>query len=647
MDGRAEWLEVDGRGGFASGTVGLARTRRYHALLLRALTPPTGRVVLVNGCEAWIETPAGRYALSQHLYGPFPPGVVHPDGARWIEGFRAQPWPRWVFRLEDGTRVAHECLVGADGGPSLLRWQQLDGGPARLELRPLLSGRDYHALQRENRDLCMDARESGARVGFRTYPSLPPLLFSSNGRYRHEPVWLRDFVYAEEAERGLDHREDLASPGVFSFELGSAEAVWLLDLDRADSPLHAAEPRKLARRLRAAERRRRAALSSRLDRSADAYVARRGDGATLLAGFPWFTDWGRDTFIALRGLCLATGRLDLAESILLEWSDSVSEGMLPNRFPDTGDAPEYNSVDASLWFAVAVHELLERKPEVAAPRRARLERAVRRVLGGYLAGTRHRIRCDADGLLACGEEGVQLTWMDARVDGRVVTPRVGKPVEVQALWIAALESAGRAEPLWTDLARRARLSFLRRFPRRDGLGLYDVVDAWHEAGRCDSALRPNQILALGGLPFPALDPGLPLARRVVDVVEERLWTPLGLRSLDPADPDYRGHYTGDAAAHDAAYHQGSVWPWLLGPFVEAWVRVRGSEPAARRAARRRFLRPLLAQLDVGGLGHVTEIADGDPPHTPRGCPFQAWSLGELLRLDRQVLAQRPGVGEAA
>jgi glycogen debranching enzyme len=227
--------------------------------------------------------------------------------------------------------------------------------------------------------------------------------------------------------------------------------------------------------------------------------------------------------------------------------------------------------------------------------------------------------------------------MDAMVGDWVVTPRVGKPVEVQALWISALEGAASGGKRWRDLARRARRSFLARFPRDDGAGLCDVVDAGHDPGCCDATLRPNQVLAVGGLPFPALDPASPLARRVVDTVEARLWTPLGLRTLDPEHSDYRGRYAGDVLARDAAYHQGTAWPWLLGPFVEAWVRVRGGTQEARREARRRFLDPLGPHLGEAGLGHVSEIADGDPPHTPRGCPFQAWSLGELLRLDRNVL----------
>ena len=356
-----------------------------------------------------------------------------------------------------------------------------------------------------------------------------------------------------------------------------------------------------------------------------------------MAGYPWFTDWGRDTFIALRGLCLATGRLDDAREILLEWAGAVSEGMLPNRFPDRGEEPEYNSVDASLWYVVAVHDYLAAasgRRRVSGADRTALTRAVEAILEGYSRGTRYGIRADTDGLLAAGVPGVQLTWMDAKVGDRVVTPRIGKPVEVQALWINALKIGARLSPRPGGMAEKAAASFAARFWNAKGGSLYDVVDCDHVPGTADPRFRPNQIFAVGGLPFALLEGER--ARRVVDAVEARLWTPLGLRSLAPDDPAYAGRYVGGVAERDGAYHQGTVWPWLVGPFVEAWVRVRGGTAAAKQEARERFLDPLLARMDAAGLGHISEIADGDPPHTPRGCPFQAWSVGEALRLDRVV-----------
>ena len=314
--------------------------------------------------------------------------------------------------------------------------------------------------------------------------------------------------------------------------------------------------------------------------------------------------------------------------------------MLPNRFADQGDAPEFNSVDASLWYVVAVHDYLRtveasgRKPSAADY--DALAEAVTAIVTGYSRGTRFGIRLAPDGLLAAGEPGVQLTWMDAKVGDWVVTPRVGKPVEVQALWLNALRIAGEFTREHHDTLEQGLRSFNRRFWYADGGYLYDVIDVDHQDQAVDPTLRPNQILAIGGLPYTVLDDRL--APRVLETVASRLWTPLGLRTLPPDDRRYVARYEGGVRARDGAYHQGTVWPWLLGPFVEAWLRVQGDSPAARLEARRRFFDPLLEHLHEAGLGHVSEIADADAPHTPRGCPFQAWSVGEALRLDLSVLA---------
>jgi predicted glycogen debranching enzyme len=623
---RAEWLETDGLGGFASGTAAGTRTRRYHALLLVATAPPADRVLLVNGLEAWVTTPAGRFALSSQRYTP---DVLHPDGARRIVEFSPDPWPRWVYKLEDGTRVEHELFVRPGSAAVFLAWRLASVcEQASLGVRPLLSGRDPHALHHENPAFRFAAEPREGGVAWHPYEGLPSVAASTNGAYRHDPVWYRNFQYDEERARGLDFVEDLAAPGTLEWDLTRGEAV--LILSAGDRP---AEETALAllETSRGAERRRRQSFPSRLERAADAYLVRRGTGKTVIAGYPWFGDWGRDTFIALRGLCLATGRLEEARDILLAWAGVVSEGMLPNRFPDRGDVPEYNSVDAALWYVIAVHELLALGGEaVAAPGRRTLAGAVEAILAGYAAGTRYGIRLDADGLLSAGEPGVQLTWMDAKVGDWVVTPRIGKPVEVQALWLNALHVASRFSERWASVLARGSAAFRSRFWNEAGGQLYDVVDP------DDATCRPNQIFAVGGLPLVLLDEDR--ARRVVDACEARLWTPLGLRSLAPGEGGYMAHYQGGVRERDGAYHQGTVWPWLLGPFVEAWVRVRGSTVVAKRAARSRFLEPLLRHLDDAGLGHVSEITDAEPPYTPRGCPFQAWSVGEALRLDRAVLA---------
>ena len=625
-----EWLEADGLGGFASGTASGLRTRRYHALLNHAVTPPTGRVVLVNALEAWLDTAGGSFALSSHAYLP---DVIHPDGVEHLARFSHEPWPSWTYRLPDGSEVRHELLVPHGIAAVVASWRLVrrgSAGRAVLRLRPLLSGRDHHALHHENAAFRFEPTASGEALRFEPYPGFVTVM-RANGRYLHDPLWFRAFRYDEERARGFPHAEDLASPGSFTFDLGAGEAWWIAAAGEL--------PHASAAQLRESERARRAAFPSPLHRAADAYFVRRGACHSIVAGYPWFTDWGRDTFIALRGLCLAGRRLDIAREIALAWARVVSEGMLPNRFVDAGEAPEYNAVDASLWYVVAVTETLARAGDaLGGAERAHLAAAIAAILDGYQKGTRYGIRVDDDGLVAAGEPGVQLTWMDARIGARVVTPRIGKPVEVQALWVNALRLAGECfgRRDWLALADRAQASFARRFWNEAAGCLYDVVDDGHRPGAVDATLRPNQIFAVGGLPHALLDGER--ARRIVDVVEARLWTPLGLRSLAPGEPGYAPRYAGGPEVRDAAYHQGTAWAWLLGPFVEAWLRVRGSDAAARREARARFVAPLLAHLGEAGLGHVSEIADAEPPHTPRGCPFQAWSLGELMRLEFEVLA---------
>jgi predicted glycogen debranching enzyme len=634
-DRDAEWLEADGLGGFASGTVDQIRTRRYHALLLVATRPPTGRMVLVNGHEAWIDGPHGSWALTSQRYDG---DVVTGDGARLLRAFTTEPWPAWTWTLPDGTRVRQELLVAKGMPGALLAWSLVEpAAGVRLRVRLLCSGRDYHALHHENPAFRFHPEARDGALVWSPYDGVPPVVVRTNGRYEHAPDWYRRFLYTEERARGLDAIEDLATPGVFHFDLSAGEATLALGTG--------ATPAYDVAAIRAAERARRATLGTPLHRAADAYVVARGDGRTIIAGYPWFTDWGRDTFIALRGLCLATGRFDDARAILCEWAHQVSDGMLPNCFPDVGDEPEFNTVDAALWFVVAVHGYLRAAPTVQA-RDARLLRgAIQSILVGYATGTRHGIRADDDGLLAAGEPGMQLTWMDARVGDRVVTPRVGKPVEIQALWLNALRIGAAFDDRWARLAVRGRASFEARFWNASRGCLYDVVDVDHRPGTADGTLRPNQILAVGGLPSPLLDGER--ARRVVEMVETSLWTPLGLRTLAPGEPGYTGRYDGGPEARDGCYHQGTAWPWLLGAFVEAWVRVLGDTPEARREARHRFLAPLLDHLHHAGLGHVSEIADGDAPHTPRGCPFHAWSLGETLRLAEVVLAEHAPQAEAA
>ena len=658
----AEWLEPDGRGGFASGTVGGARSRRYHAFLLPATRPPVARLVLVNGLEIWLETSVGRFPLSTQRYtgsnpSDPPSGILAPRGQDFLTDFHPDPWPRWTFRFPDGTDIEQELFVHQASGATCLHWRLLNpsdaNAAARLELRPLFSGRDYHSLHHENPAFafapCWQDHDYPGNALWQPYVGVPGIRVWVSGTYRHDPAWYRHFLYLGERARGLDDTEDLAVPGVFTCELGrDTTAAMLLAAEPVPgvpstvSPLPPdARAAELLPGLLADEQRRRDALSDPLRRAGDAYLVRGLRGPTIIAGYPWFTDWGRDTFISLRGLCLAAGRFDEAREILLQWAGAVSQGMLPNRFPDGGEPPEYNTVDAALWFIAAVFDYLALLPPPAdadgQKRAARDEATLRQtgeaILAGYAAGTRYGIRLDPeDGLLFAGAPGFALTWMDARIDnGQPVTPRMGKPVEIQALWLNALHLLGVNSSYWQLLYERARASFERKF-WNDARGcLFDVVDTDFQPGKNDDRLRPNQIFAVGGLPLALLSDAH--ARAVVDTVERELLTPTGLRTLAPGEPGYCAYYNGDSRQRDSAYHQGTAWPWLLGPFVEAWVRVRGDNPATRADARARFLDPILSTMPQStGINHLPEITDAESPFAPKGCPFQAWSVGEITRL---------------
>jgi predicted glycogen debranching enzyme len=659
IDSDGEWLEADGLGGFASGTVSGIRSRRYHALLLTATTPPAGRMVLVNGFDAWVETPSGTFAITSQRYNP---NVVHPDGASRIQSFEYEPWPRWRYKIDSDIVIEQELFVPKGESAVFISWRVVARGadpgndgrghapnepastpPAtadvKLKVRPLLSGRDFHSTHHENGSFRFEAEQNGERVTFRSYHGVPAVVACSNGHYAHDPTWYRNFVYSEELARGLDAVEDLASPGVFEFSLSHKPAVLILAAEgHAITDIESIETRHA--QVRSIEQARRQYFSSPFERAADAYLVKRSKGKTLIAGYPWFGDWGRDTFIALRGLCIATGHLEDARDILLQWAGTVSRGMLPNRFPDQGEQPEFNSVDASLWYVIAVNDYLlaaKKQPTLTEDcHTEKLRAAVEAILAGYNEGTRFGIRADRDGLLSAGEHGQQLTWMDARVDGREITPRIGKPVEIQALWLNALAIGAKFSPRWETLFDKGRAAFESKFWNEHAGYLADVIDCDHQPGVVDLTFRPNQTFAVGGLPLTLLSKEK--ARRVVDAVEMLLLAPVGLRSLAPGEPGYAPRYEGDSRARDSVYHQGTVWPWLIGPFVEAWVRAHGANAAARKKARTRFLRPLYEHLNHAGLGHVSEICDAEPPHTPRGCPFQAWSLGELLRLERAVLA---------
>lgn len=632
-----EWLEADGLGGFASGTTMGLRTRRYHSILLCATAPPTKRMTLIKGLDTWVELDGSLFPLSTQTYFP---GVTSPNASESIISFNLHPWPKWVYRLPRGMAMEVELFVPRGSAAVVVSWRLLNARESiRLSVRPLITAENYHSLQKEHQEFRFDADIYEKAVFWKPTPAAPLLTALHNGHYHHQPDWYRQFLYEEEQARGLDCLEDLASPGLFQWNISKTRAL-LIFLAGGQAP---SDPKELFKveeiydKFRTQEEKRRQSYPNRLFQAADSYFVKRDQGETLIAGYPWFTDWGRDAFVAIRGLGIGTGRLEETRKILLEWSKSISEGMVPNRFPDTGETPEYNSVDASLWYIIAVYDYLKASREGKPSKKdwTEFQAPVEKILKSYAKGTRWGIKADTDGLLWVGEGDESLTWMDARVNGRAVTPRVGKPVEVEALWINALWVGGHISDEWESLYKKALVSFQNRFWNGAGGCLYDVVDVNRKPGTGDAAFRPNQIFAVGGLPLTLLDDAK--AKLMVQAVEEKLLTPMGLRSLAPGEPGYRKQYHGDMLERDSAYHQGIVWPWLMGPFVEAWVRVRGNTAKAKQEAREKFLDPLLARMNQGGLDHLPELADSEEPFTPRGCPFQAWSLGEALRLDQIVL----------
>ncbi|HEV7517699.1 MAG TPA: amylo-alpha-1,6-glucosidase [Thermoanaerobaculia bacterium] len=637
---RYEWLETNGLGGWASSTVSSAHTRRYHGLLVAATEPPVGRKVLLSRLEETLHVGAAggdAFALAANQF----PGAIHPRGCEHLSGFRRDLFP--VFTFEAGGVRIEKTIVAVDGEPlTLVLYEVLAApGPFLLELRPFYAGRDYHALVHANDAVHREGSWSRGVLRYRSYDGLPEVFLSVPGaEYRPSLDWYYNYEYAREAERGLDSREDLFTPGALTVTLGPGARLGVVaatedPAGRDPFLLFAGERERRERLLDPFANA--GPLGRTLALAADQFLVRRKsrDGGlslwTVLAGYPWFTDWGRDTMIALPGLCLATGRHAEARGILRAFAGAVDQGMLPNRFPDGGESPEYNTADASLWYFVAIHRYLGATGDAAFARE--LLPVLRDIHTWHERGTRHGIHEDTDGLLHAGEPGWQLTWMDARVDGREVTPRQGKPVEIEALWVNALQILAGLERRLGDAgtaaeaarldgkAERARLRFGELFWNPASGYLYDCIDGDER----DASLRPNQLLALS-LPFPLL--AGERAESVLRAVERQLLTPVGLRTLAPDDPRYRPRYEGSPAERDGAYHQGTVWPWLLGPYLTALVQVRG-EAGQERA--RAILEAFTPHLWDAGIGTVGEIYDGDPPHLPRGCVAQAWSVGELLR----------------
>jgi len=629
---RREWLETNGMGGFASSTIAGLNTRRYHGLLVAATKPPVGRMVLLSKIEETVIVNGRRYELSANRY----PGVVHPQGYRYLKAFRLDPYPVFVYDL-DGCELVKSVFMVYGENTTAIEYRFATGAAAAraLELRPMIAFRDFHNTSHENGSLNPALDLEAGLVAMTPYEGVPTLYLAHNAAgVEKTGEWYRNFEYDIERERGLDYHEDLFQPCVLTFDLPAyGRAVILASIERhsaaAIDDYWAAEIR---RRTAPVPARNGDEFARTLARAADQFLVRRGQQNTVIAGYHWFSDWGRDTMIALPGLTLSTGRTDAARGILLEFAAHVDRGMLPNRFPDAGETPEYNTVDATLWFFEAVRALAAHTWDYDFVK-SNLYSVLSDIVDWHERGTRYGIHADSDGLLRAGEPGVQLTWMDAKIGDWVVTPRQGKAVEIQALWYNALRimedlSAGYGYAAeagrFAALAGRVEESFVAQFWNEATGCLFDVIDGESR----DASIRPNQIFAVS-LHHHMLS--TERERSVVAVVERDLLTPYGLRTLSPADPHYRGRYEGDPLSRDGCYHQGTVWPWLLGPFLRAYLRVHQHSPAARKQVRE-WTSALRRYVETEGVGQVPEVFDGDAPHRAGGCIAQAWSVAELLRV---------------
>ncbi|MEP6820274.1 MAG: amylo-alpha-1,6-glucosidase [bacterium] len=631
-----EWLETNGLGGFASSTIVGLNTRRYHGLLTAATKPPVGRVVMLSKLEEVLIIDGRRYELSANQY----PGVIHPQGHQFQTNFRLDPFPVFTYEVE-GLRLEKSVFMVQGQNTSVVQYE-LEDGPRqemppptsiKLEIRPLLAFRDYHNTTHENGALNPHVVVEAGTATVTPYNDLPSLHFAHDpGEVSRNGSWYRNFEYSVERERGLDYAEDLFSPFAITLDLASLNRTTIIasterhDISKADE----FRDSEINRRKKINESQTgNTKLVDTLTIAADQFIVARERCKTVIAGYHWFSDWGRDTMIALPGLMLVTDRSQMAKSVLLEFALHVDQGMLPNRFPDAGETPEYNTVDATLWFFEAVRALLQYTDDYEFVRQ-NLYSVLADIISWHVKGTRYNIHADDDGLLYSGEPGVQLTWMDAKVGDWVVTPRQGKPVEIQALWYNALRvmehlagkfNDAKAKQNYATMAGQASASFNQLFWNEETGCLYDVANG----DMRDGAIRPNQVLAIS---LTNSMVSKEKAESILRVVERELLTPRGLRTLSPTDTNYIATYEGDPRHRDGAYHQGTVWPWLMGPYITACVRTFGE---SGRQAAADWLEQFGEHLSEACLGQVSEIFDGDAPHNPRGCVAQAWSVAELLR----------------
>ncbi len=627
-----EWLETNGIGGFASGTISGANTRRYHGLLTAATRPPLGRITVLSKYEETLEIGGRQFELSSNRYLD----GINPEGFRYIEDFRLDPFPVWSYIVE-GVELEKQVFMVHGSNATVCRWRILksEEHAVALVIKPLLSFVDYHSLQNQSLDIAFSYEASGKTVSVSATGQMPSLQIHHSGAdIEGTGYWYNNFAYAIENERGFDFIEDLYQPFAIRFDLSDKPAILIAATDEnIELDYDTLETSEIERRKALIDNAgSKSEFEKQLVLAADQFIVARGSGETVIAGYPWFSDWGRDTMISLPGLTLATGRPEIARNILLEFSKHISEGMLPNRFPDAGDEAEYNTVDATLWYFEAVRAYVAATGDIKFIRDNLYEKLAD-IVAWHLHGTRYNIHVDTDGLLYAGGEDLQLTWMDAKIGDLVITPRTGKPVEIQALWYNALNvmadfaksfKDNEDEKRYRAMADLCKLSFNGSFWNEAEGCLFDVV----ENGDRDGSIRPNQIFAVS-LTHSMLD--AERSAKVLAKVESELLTPVGLRSLSPNDERYCPVYIGSPLARDSAYHQGTVWGWLIGPFIDAYRKVNGiSKATEQRVAE--ILSGFDSHLTEVGIGQISEIFDGDAPFKPRGCFAQAWSVAEVLRV---------------
>jgi predicted glycogen debranching enzyme len=635
---RQEWLETNGIGGYASGTVAGVHTRAYHALLVAATQIPLGRLIMLSQLEEFVIYNGQKFPLSANQYR----NAMNPQGYLHLEEFRLDPFPVLIYRCAD-LRVEKRIFMAHGHNLTWVLYRLLSPAESEVQLlvRPQVNFRSLHLHKRERRFLNTHHDLAEHVVHLIPDGALPTLnLYHNAAAFEHSSMWYQDLYYREEDERGLDCQEDLFSPGTLRFLLKpEADAFLAATTETLVNPNpEAAAADEIARRRGLTEG---LAPTDEFTRqlllAADQFLVQRGDGLSVIAGYPWLVDSGRDAMVSLPGLTLATGWYSQARFLLATYAGYCQEGLLPNHFSEENNQPMYNTVDAALWFMHAVHQYLAATGDKNFVRK-KLWVTLTEIVDFYIKGTYYRVRMDDDGLINLPEEAAQLTWMDAQVGDWIVTPRSGKPVEVNALWHNALcimrDLAGDfgeqdAQVRYAALAAKAQESFLPLFWNEKGGYLFDRVEDNFQ----DPTLRPNQLLAIS-LPHPLLTGDR--AKQVLSVVRRELYTTFGLRTLNPSNEHYEGTYQGDVLSRESSAHQGTVWPWLLGAYADALLNVHGRTDAVKQELSY-LIAPFVAHLRQVGLGTISEMFDGNPPHMARGCCARAWSVAEILRIQRELV----------